>query len=87
MIVHIIFGKMIRSENKIFSGVIAFVAGALAVMMGAVLVGVFLGVSDMNFLEAAKLLFYAHIPLALIEGAVTSFMIMFLKKTSPEFLL
>lgn len=86
LIVHVMFGKMIRSESRIFSGVIAFIAGMLAVMMGAVLAGVFLGISDRNFLEAAKLLFYAHIPLSLIEGAVTSFMIMFLKKTSPEFL-
>ena len=86
LMVHVIFGKMIRSENKIFSGLMAFIAGLLAVMMGACLAGVFLGISDRNFLEAAKLLFYAHIPLALIEGAVTSFMIMFLRKTSPEFL-
>ena len=86
LMVHVIFGKMIRSENKIFSGLMAFIAGLLAVMMGACLAGVFLGISDRNFLEAAKLLFYAHIPLALIEGAVTSFMIIFLRKTSPEFL-
>ncbi|MBQ7665513.1 MAG: cobalt transporter CbiM, partial [Synergistaceae bacterium] len=86
LIVHILFGKIIRSESKIYSGVIAFIAGVSAVLMGACLVGVFLGISDMNFLEAAKLLFYAHIPLALIEGVVTSFMIMFLKRTSPEFL-
>ena len=86
VIVHLAFGKMIRSESRIFSGVMAFIAGTLAVLLGAILVGIFLGVSDRNFLEAAKLLFYAHIPLALIEGAVTSFMIMFLRKTSPEFL-
>ena len=86
LIVHILFGKMIHSESKIYSGVTAFIAGVSAVLMGACLAGVFLGISDRNFLEAAKLLFYAHIPLALIEGAVTSFMIMFLKRTSPEFL-
>lgn len=86
LIVHILLGKVIRSESKIYSGVMAFIAGVSAVLMGACLAGVFLGISDRNFLEAAKLLFYAHIPLALIEGAVTSFMIMFLKKTSPEFL-
>ena len=86
LIVYIIFGKMIRSENKIFSGVMAFIAGSLAIIMAACLAGVFLGISDRNFIEAAKLLFYAHIPLALIEGAVTSFMIMFLRKTAPEFL-
>lgn len=86
LIVHFIFGRMVRSENKIFSGLMAFIAGFLAVIMGAFLAGVFLGISDRNFLEAAKLLFYAHIPLALIEGAVTAFMIIFLRRTSPEFL-
>ncbi len=86
VLVHVVFGKMMRSENRIFSGIMAFIAGTLAVMTGACLAGVFLGLSDKNFLEAAKLLFYAHIPLALIEGAVTSFMIMFIRKTSPEFL-
>lgn len=86
LMIHVMFGRMIRSENKIFSGLMAFIAGSLAVIMGAFLAGIFLGISDMNFIEAAKLLFYAHIPLALIEGAVTSFMIMFLRKTAPEFL-
>ncbi len=86
LIVYVVFGKMIRSENKIFSGIMAFISGALAVMIGACLAGIFLGISDRNFFEAAKILFYAHIPLALIEGIVTSFMIMFLKRVSPEFL-
>ena len=86
LMVNIIFGRMVRGENKIFSGLMAFIAGFLAIIMGACLAGVFLGISDRNFLEAAKLLFYAHIPLALIEGAVTSFMIIFLRRTSPEFL-
>lgn len=86
LMVHVLFGRMVRSENKIFSGLMAFIAGFLAVIMGACLAGVFLGISDRNFLEAAKLLFYAHIPLALIEGAVTAFMIIFLRRTSPEFL-
>lgn len=86
LMVHVLFGRMVRSENKIFSGLMAFIAGSVAVITGASLAGVFLGISDRNFLEAAKLLFYAHIPLALIEGAVTAFMIIFLRRTSPEFL-
>lgn len=86
LLAHMLFGKMIRGENKIFSGIISFIAGFLAVITGAFLVGVFLGISDRNFIETAKILLYAHIPLALIEGAVTCFMIMFLRRVSPEFL-
>ncbi len=86
LLAYILFGKMIRGENKIFSGIMSFIAGFLAVITGAILVGVFLGISDRNFIETAKVLLYAHIPLALIEGAVTCFMIMFLRRVSPEFL-
>ncbi|MBQ4401029.1 MAG: energy-coupling factor ABC transporter permease, partial [Synergistaceae bacterium] len=64
----------------------SFMAGALAVMMGAGLSGAFLGFSDSNFLGAVKLLMIAHVPLALVEGAVTSFLMMWLKKSAPEFL-
>ena len=63
-----------------------FIAGALAVMLGAGLSGICLGLSDNNFLSAAKLLVISHVPLALIEGIVTAFMIMWLKKAAPEFL-
>lgn len=82
MICYVIFGRAVRSGSVIMS----FMAGALAIMMGAGLSGIFLGLSDRNFLGAVKLLLIAHVPLALVEGAVTSFLMMWLKKSAPEFL-
>ncbi|MBQ7197615.1 MAG: cobalt transporter CbiM [Synergistaceae bacterium] len=87
LVVYLIFGKSIReSQNKISVMTLSFIAGALAVIMGASIAGAFLGLTDKNFLTAIKLLLAAHIPLALIEGAATAFLITWLKKAAPEFL-
>lgn len=85
--VHLIFGKLIRESKSKFSVMIfSFVSGALAVMMAASIAGAFLGLTDKNFLTAVKLLLIAHVPLALIEGLATAFLISWLKKAAPEFL-
>ena len=87
LVVYLIFGKSIReSQNKISVMTLSFIAGALAVIMGASIAGAFLGLTDKNFLTAIKLLLAAHIPLALIEGVETAFLITWLKKAAPEFL-
>ena len=86
LVSYIIFGKVIREGSGKTVAFMLFMAGALAVMMGAGLSGAFLGFSDSNFLGAVKLLMIAHVPLALVEGAVTSFLMMWLKKSAPEFL-
>ena len=85
--VYLLFGRAVR-EGKSRPAVIvlSFLAGSVAVMLGAGLVGLCLGMTDANFLNAAKVLVIAHVPLALIEGAVTVFMVMWLKKSAPEFL-
>ncbi|MBQ4469604.1 MAG: cobalt transporter CbiM [Synergistaceae bacterium] len=86
--VYLLFGKLIRnSDSKILVMALAFISGALSIILAAFLAGVFLTLSDSNFLTAAKLVVIAHLPLALIEGLVTAFMIGWLKKSAPEFLL
>ncbi len=85
--VYILFGKIIReSKNRAVILYVSFIAGALAVILGAVLVGASLGLTDSNFLNAAKVLVSAHIPVAVIEGAVTAFLVMWLKRSAPDFL-
>lgn len=87
LVVYLVFSKAIREvQSRIIASSLAFLAGGLAVMMGAGLAGMFLGITSRDFLGTAKILLYANVPLALIEGLVTSFMIMWLKKSAPEFL-
>lgn len=85
--VYVIFGRSVR-ESSVRLRVIAlsFMAGAFAVVIGACLAGMLLMLTDANFSGAVKVLLIAHIPLALVEGAVTSFLVMWLKKSAPEFL-
>ena len=85
--VYLLFGKTVReSSNRAVVAGGSFFAGGVAVILGAGLAGLCLGLTDSNFLNAAKVLVIAHVPLAVIEGAVTSFMVMWLKRSAPEFL-
>lgn len=85
--VYLLFGKIIRltkTPGKL--GGICFVAGFLGVMIGAMLVGLCLGLTDHNFMTTVKILVAAHLPLANIEGAVTAFLIILLKHFAPDML-
>lgn len=85
--VYLMFGRVIReSPGRVLVGGLSFLAGALAVMTGAGLAGLCLFVSDEGFANAAKLLVSVHIPLALIEGLVTMFLMLWIKKSASEFL-
>ena len=87
LFVNLIFGKIIRkSKNKFKVALFSFIAGFLAVILAASIAGAFLGLTDKNFLTAVKLLLAAHVPLALIEGFATMFLISWLKKAASEFL-
>ena len=84
--VYLLFAGPIARAGKRAAAVLAFVAGVLAVLLGALGVALFLGLSDRNFLGAAEILLAAHVPVALIEGAVTAFMVVWFRKAAPEFL-
>ena len=85
--VYILFGQIIRnSERRLRLMTASFIAGISAVMIGASLTGIFLMMTDVNFSGAVKVLLIAHLPVALIEGAVTSFLVVWLKKSVPEIL-
>ena len=86
-ITHIIFGRLIRESSGRFRVMIlSFMAGVFSVVMGAFFAGIFLMMTDGNFSGAVKVLLTAHIPVAIIEGCVTSFLIIWLKKSAPEIL-
>lgn len=83
LLVHLIFGRLIRESKHV--SIFAFMAGFSAVMIAAGILGAFLGLTDRNFLGAIKILVAAHVPVAIIEGIVTSFLVVWLKKSSFSF--
>lgn len=64
----------------------AFGAGFLSILLSALLMALVLTLSDTGFLRAAQLVVVAHIPVMIIEGLITMFVVLFLSKVQPEFL-
>jgi ABC-type Co2+ transport system permease subunit len=67
-------------KRQAFMYVAAFIAGFLAIIVGSILVIIALTLSDMNLKTIAVLIFAANIPLAVVEGAITVFVMIFLGK-------
>jgi cobalt/nickel transport system permease protein len=86
LIVYLLFSGAIRRSGHLASGIFAFAAGFLAVLLGAVGTAAFLMLSDPDMTGIVRVIFAAHLPLALIEGTVTLFMVGFLKKAAPDIL-
>ncbi|GMT48263.1 MAG: cobalt transporter CbiM [bacterium] len=86
VIAYYLFNRPIRKGNKIVSAVSGFAAGVTGVGIGALLVAVALISTGKSFLGVAKLILFAHIPVMLIEGIITAFCVIFLKKVKPEVL-
>lgn len=64
----------------------AFCCGAFSVAGAAVLTAASLAFTDEGFLQAAQLLFLAHVPVMIVEGIVTMLAISFLSRVRPEIL-
>lgn len=62
----------------------AFGCGFLAVLLSALLTAGSLALSGEAFESAASVLFYAHLPVMVIEGVITGFAYTFLAKVKPE---
>lgn len=64
----------------------AFACGFSAILLSALLVAVALISTGQAFLQVAELAALAHVPVMLIEGIITLFIFLFLKKVRPEML-
>jgi cobalt/nickel transport system permease protein len=83
---YILFGSAVRCGNAKLSAAAAFAAGAFGVLCGAAITGAWLVLSDADMTASVGILLAAHLPVALIEGAVTSMMTVFLRRTFPDVL-
>jgi nickel transport protein len=62
----------------------AFCCGALSVAGAGLLTAASLAFTDEGFLQAARLLFLAHVPVMIVEGIVTALAVSFLSRVRPE---
>ena len=64
----------------------AFACGFTAILLSGLLVAVALIGTGEAFWQVAKLAVLSHIPVMIIEGVITLFIFLFIKKVRPEML-
>lgn len=82
----LLFRHRLSSSSKLFCRVAAFLCGALSVVGAGILTALSLAFSHEGFIETAKIFLLAHIPVMLVEGIMTVFVVSFVAKIRPELL-
>lgn len=81
-----LFHRAAVGPNDAWAAVSGFCAGAVGIVLGSVLVSMALLGAGEHFAAVWKLVVVYHLPVAMIEGAVTATVLMFLRKVRPELL-
>jgi len=79
-------GKPIRNDTEYVRWVAEFFCGAGAVFLSGVLVALVLMLTNEAFEWAAFAVVAAHVPIMILEGLITIFIVEFLRKLRPEML-
>ncbi|MFH1007568.1 MAG: cobalt transporter CbiM [Candidatus Latescibacterota bacterium] len=80
------FSPLVRARSRMLALVGGAACGALGIFLGAILIGISLVFTGESFLKVAQLTIVAHIPVMIIEGILTAFCVVFLRKVHPELL-
>lgn len=79
---HYAFRRAVHRQQEAF--VWGAAAGATAVILTALAVGAALAASGREFLAAAQLVLVSHVPVLVVEAAVTGAVVSLLQKVRPE---
>lgn len=85
--VHYLCRKAIRGSSPRAAGVWGGIAGMLAIVLTTLQVAFSLALSGDAFVPGAKALIVAHLPVMVLEAAVTAAAIMLLRQLHPDFML
>ncbi|MCP4826173.1 MAG: cobalt transporter CbiM [Shimia sp.] len=82
-----IFGRLIGRGSPAQGAIWGGLGGAFAIAATTLFVAVSLALTGDEFLPAAKLVFFAHIPVMVIEAVLTGFAVLLARKVKPELFL
>ena len=80
----LLFGRLIGRGTPVQGAVWGGLGGAFASAGTTAMVAAALALSGEGFLPAAKLVFFAHIPVMAIEAVLTGFAVLLARKVKPE---
>ncbi|MGQ9510002.1 MAG: cobalt transporter CbiM [Thermodesulfobacteriota bacterium] len=86
VVVYYLFNLPIRRGTHFITILAGFGSGMIGIGLGTLLIAIALVSTGEGFLNVAKIVVIAHMPVMVIEGVITSFCTLFLKKVKPEIL-
>ena len=86
LVAYILFTPLVKRKSIPVISAGAFLAGMTGIAFGAIIIALTLIKTGESFMNVAKVIIIAHIPVMIIEGIVTAFCVLFLKKVKPEIL-
>lgn len=84
VICYYLFRGMVRAEGVKLAAMAGFACGFVSLTLSILAVAATLVLTQKAFLVTAKVVLAAHVPVMVIEGIVTAFVLIFLKKVKPE---
>lgn len=79
-----LFGRLAASGSPLSGAIWAGIGGAFSIAATTAMVALALTLSGDEFIAAAKLVFFAHIPVMVIEGLLTGFAVLLARRVKPE---
>jgi cobalt/nickel transport system permease protein len=86
VVCHYAFRRAVRSDHETLVFLAGFLAGATAILLGALLSAGSLMAAGRQFAGVGQLVLALHLPVALVEGVVTGSVVVLLRKVRPELL-
>lgn len=83
---YLLFKRLALSGRVYLSVLGGFLTGSVSVALSGLLVALSLALTGQGFLTVAKLTFIAHLPIIVIEGVITSMVLLFIKRVNPKVL-
>ncbi|CUH80807.1 cobalt transporter CbiM [Tropicibacter naphthalenivorans] len=80
----LIFGRLASRGTPLAGAIWGGIGGGFAIALTTAMVAASLALSGDEFLPAAQLVFVAHIPIMVIEGVLSGFAILLVRKVKPD---
>lgn len=81
-----LFKWIIKRGNSFWTAFSGFFAGITGIGMGTILLSLALVTTGEEFFSIAGFIAIAHLPILFVDGVITAFIVVFLKKVKPEIL-
>jgi cobalt/nickel transport system permease protein len=86
LVAYLLFSPLVKNTKIILVSAGGFLAGMTGIVVGAILIACALISTGESFRNVAMVIIVTHIPVMVIEGIMTTFCVLFLKRVKPEIL-